>query len=75
MPIWGEENLNRHIRSDSVKAGLLMNRGYVVIRIKNLIKNLSAKNMRDVFEKLTVELKKIEQEFPPMDKRLVEIET
>ena len=52
-----------------------MNRGYVVIRIKNLIKNLSAKNMRDVFEKLTVELKKIEQEFPPMDKRLVEIET
>ena len=75
LPIWGEENLNRHIRSDSVKAGLLMNRGYVVIRIKNLIKNLSAKNMRDVFEKLTVELKKIEQEFPPMDKRLVEIET
>ena len=75
LPIWGEENLNRHIRADAVKAGLLINRGYVIIRIKNLIKNLSGKNMRNAFDKLLVELKKIEEKFPPLAKRLVEIET
>lgn len=75
LPIWGETNLNRHIRSDAVKAGLLINRGYVIIRIKNLIKNLSAKNMRNVFGSLLTELKKIEEKFPPLAKRLVEIET
>ena len=75
LPIWGEANLNRHIRADAVKAGLLINRGYVIIRVKNLIKNLSAKNMRDAFDILLVELKKVEENFPPLAKRLIEIET
>ena len=75
LPIWGETNLQRHIRSDAQKAGLLINRGFAIIRVKNLIKNLSAKNMRDVLGAIIVELKKIEDQFPPISKRLIEIES
>ena len=75
LPIWGEANLQRHIRADAQKAGLLINRGFAIIRVKNLIKNLSAKNMRDVLNSIIVELKKIEEEFPPPTKRLIEIES
>jgi len=75
LPIWGETNLQRHIRSDSQKAGLLINRGFVIIRVKNMIKNLSAKNMRDALDAIIIELKKIEDQFPPISKRLIEIES
>ena len=74
-PIWGEENLQKHIRADAEKAGLLINRGFVVLRVKNLIRNLSSKNMRDALSQITDELVKIENKFPPVSKRLIEIET
>ena len=75
LPIWGEESLNRHIRADAQKAGLLMNRGFVILRVKNIIRNLSQKNMRETLAAIIVELKKIEKKFPPATKRLIEIET
>ena len=40
-----------------------------------MIKNLSAKNMRDALDTIIVELKKIEDKFPPISKRLIEIES
>ena len=75
LPIWGEESLNRHIRADAQKAGLLMNRGCVILRVKNIIRNLSQKNMRETLAAIIVELKKIEKKFPSATKRLIEIET
>lgn len=75
LPIWGEESLNRHIRADAQKAGLLMNRGFAILRVKNIIRNLSQKNMRETLAAIIVELKKIEKKFPPATKRLIEIET
>jgi len=75
LPIWGEENLQKHVRADAEKAGLLINRGFVVLRVKNLIRNLSSKNMRDALSQITDELVKIENAFPPVSKRLIEIET
>jgi very-short-patch-repair endonuclease len=74
LPIWGETNLQKHIRADAIKAGLIINRGMVIIRVKNLIKNLSSKNMRDVLELVVKTLAKIENSFPSVDKRLIEIE-
>ena len=47
----------------------------VIIRVKNLIKNLSSKNMRDVLSLVVETLTKIENKFPPVDRRLIEIET
>tara|TARA_R110000824_G_scaffold14985_3_gene63343 strand:- start:12128 stop:12916 length:789 start_codon:yes stop_codon:yes gene_type:complete len=75
LPIWGEESLQRNIRSDAQKAGLLINRGFVILRVKNIIRNLSQKNMRDTLNGIVVELKKIENNFPPISKRLIEIES
>ena len=75
LPIWGESNLQKHIRADAQKAGLLINRGYVVLRVKNMIKNLSSKNMRDALSQVIIELKKIDKKFPDPSKRLIEIET
>ena len=75
LPIWGETNLQKHIRADAQKAGLLINRGYAVLRVKNIIRNLSSKNMRDALNAVIVELQKIEKKFPSPSKRLIEIET
>ena len=75
LPIWGEANLQRHIRSDSQKAGLLINRGFVVLRVKNIIRNLSQKNMRETLAGVVEQLEKIEAKFPPATKRLIEIES
>jgi len=74
LPIWGEANLQKHIRSDAQKAGLLINRGFVILRVKNIIRNLSSKNMRDTLEAVIIELQKIEADFPPTSRRLIEIE-
>ena len=75
LPIWGEESLQKHIRADAQKAGMLINRGYVVLRVKNLIKNISQKRMRDILNQVIGELSKIENKFPSQSKRLIEIET
>ena len=75
LPIWGEESLQKHIRADAQKAGMLINRGYVVLRVKNLIKNISQKRMRDILNQVIRELSKIENKFPSQSKRLIEIET
>jgi very-short-patch-repair endonuclease len=74
FPIWGEDNLQKHISADNRKTGLLLNHGFVIIRIKHLTKNLSEKNKREVFDCLMVELKRIEQQFPPKRKRYIELE-
>jgi very-short-patch-repair endonuclease len=75
LPIWGQENLERHIRADAQKAGLLINRGFVVLRVKNIIRNLSQKNMRETLAGVVEQLEKIEKKFPPATKRLIEIES
>ena len=74
LPIWGEATLQKHIRSDAQKSGLLINRGFVIVRVKNLIKNISNKRMRDILNQISEELDKIEEKFPPLTKRLIEIE-
>tara|TARA_R110002020_G_scaffold5117_18_gene21718 strand:- start:190 stop:978 length:789 start_codon:yes stop_codon:yes gene_type:complete len=75
LPIWGQQSLDRHIRSDAQKAGLLINRGFVILRVKNVIRNLSNKNMREALSAVIEQLQKIENKFPPVTKRLIEIET
>ena len=75
LQIWGEENLQRHIRADAQKAGLLINRGFVILRVKNIIRNLSQKNMRETLALVAQELEKIKDDFPPVSKRLIEIES
>ena len=69
--IWGEEKLQQRIKSDLDKDGLLLGAGYVIIRIKYLVKNLSAKYKRDVLKSILEHLKNIEENFPEKGQRLI----
>lgn len=74
FPIWGEESLVKHLNSDRLKNGLLLEAGYIVIRIKHLVKNLSEIHKRRVLTSLLEVLQSIERTLPAEDKRLIEIE-
>jgi very-short-patch-repair endonuclease len=52
LPIWGEEKLAKHLAADQDKNGLLLQYGFSVIRIKNLLRDNSQSNLRKVFEEL-----------------------
>jgi len=80
FPIWGEteekrqKNLQRQIQSDTHKTGLILSHDFVMIRVKNIAKNLSEKTKRDVLKKIVKTLKAIEKKFPPKNKRYIELE-
>jgi very-short-patch-repair endonuclease len=73
-PVWGEDRLRKQQSADTVKQGLLLNNGYVLIRVKQLDRSMSVKRMKDVYELILLELRKIEEEFPPAGRRLIEME-
>ena len=73
-PIWGETNLQKHIKADAHKTGLLLAKGFVVVRIKHLISSLSEKHKRDILSSLLSLLEKIKKEFPKKQKRYMELE-
>jgi len=80
LPIWGETQaekqkiLQKHIKSDAHKSGLLLSQGFVVIRVKHLTKSLSEKHKRDVLDRVLTELDKIRNKFPSKTKRYIELE-
>lgn len=74
FPIWGEESLIKHINADREKNGLLIQSGYIVIRVKHLVKNLSEIHKRKVLTSLLNVLDCISIRVPPETERLIEIE-
>ena len=74
LPIWGEEKLQRHQAADAKKAGLLINEGYVLVRVKQITKSLSKKKLRDVLSSVVEVLDQIKEEFPAKENRIIEIE-
>ena len=80
FPIWGDDdvqkqaNLQKRIKADAHKSGLLLAQGFVLIRVKHLTKSLSEKHKRNVLESVLELLNKIEKKFPPKTKRYIELE-
>lgn len=74
IPIWGEEKLQKQIKADTEKQGLLINSGYVLIRIKQMDKTVSAKRLRDTIAIIREQLEIIKNKFPDRNNRLIEIE-
>jgi very-short-patch-repair endonuclease len=74
LPLYGEETLRRTIISDNEKNGLLRYTGFVVLRVAQRKKTLSKKTMRDTWDAIEIELKKIAKKLPPKDQRYKEIE-
>lgn len=74
MPIWGEEKLQKQQSSDIIKQGILLDRGYVILRIRQIDKSISMTRMNKLSEVVLSELGKIKKKFPSKKKRLIEIE-
>lgn len=74
MPIWGYENLQKHIKADAEKSGLLLYNGYVVIRVKHLTKSVSQKQQRLALERISQKLQNIRNKFPDKGNRYIELE-
>lgn len=74
FPIWGASKFAKQQLADSTKQGLLLNAGYVILRVKQMDKSFSKKRMDDVLKAIVAELKLIENEFPAEGRRFIEIE-
>jgi very-short-patch-repair endonuclease len=74
FPIWGEESLDKNIESDNKKNSLLLTYGFVIIRVKHISKGVSEKYKRDLLRTILEVLNSIEENFPELENRLIEIE-
>lgn len=74
FPIWGEEKLQKQIKADFHKTGLILSKGFVIIRVKHLSDSTCLADK----EKLRLDILKIlgtiEKNFPKESERLIEIE-
>lgn len=75
LPIWGEEKLQKQIKADLDKNGLILSKGFVIIRVKNLSDSLSLSGQEKLKNTLIELLNNIKTEFPKESKRYIEIET
>ena len=73
LPIWGEEKLQKQVNADLRKSGVLLSKGYVVIRVKSLGQESLAKK-ESLIEQVLTHLSEIDDEFPPRSKRFIEVE-
>jgi very-short-patch-repair endonuclease len=57
LPIWGEEALAKRVALDNEKNGLLLGEGYSIIRVKCLVKNMTNKRQKILFNLILETLK------------------
>lgn len=74
LPIWGEEKLQKQIKADSNKTGLILSKGMVIIRIKNLSDSVCLADREKLKLDLLNLLGTIQKSFPKKSERYIEIE-
>jgi len=74
LPVFGEDKLAEVIKMDSIKNGLLIAKGYCVIRVKYLSKHSSLSIQRKLWDLVSEQVEKVSNRFPPKNKRLIELE-
>ena len=74
MPIWGEEKLQKQIKADSNKTGLILSKGMLIIRIKNLSDSTCLADREKLKLDLLNLLGTIKESFPKKSERYIEIE-
>lgn len=72
LPVWGEDALQRNIKYDNKKSGLILGKGLVLIRIKQL-SDFSPTRAKLLYEQLIANLLNIKNKFPDINNRLIEI--
>ena len=74
IPIFGEARLQNTIKFDAIKNGLLLSKGYCIIRVKYMCKHISRSVERKLWSLVSKEVEKIEDKFPSKNKRYIELE-
>lgn len=74
LPIWGDEKLQKQIKSDSNKTGLILSKGFVIIRIKHMSNSISLVNRENLKNNLIDLLNNISDNFPKESERYIEVE-
>ena len=74
LPIWGEEKLQKQIKADENKTGLILGKGFAIIRVKNLSDSVSLSKQHKLKERLIELLGDIKKSFPVKSKRYIELE-
>jgi very-short-patch-repair endonuclease len=74
LPIWGEEKLQKQIKADQNKTGLILSKGFIIIRVKNLSDSLSLVKQEELKTKILSILENIKEKYPDKSKRYIEIE-
>lgn len=74
LPIWGDEKLQKQIKADYNKTGLILSKGMVIIRIKNLSDSVCLSDREKLKNNLSILLNKIKLDFPKKSERYIELE-
>jgi len=74
LPIWGAEKLQKQIKADEIKTGLILSRGFFIIRVKNLYNSISLHNQEQLKNNLITKLSEIESKQHSQSQRYIEIE-
>jgi very-short-patch-repair endonuclease len=74
LPVWGEDRLQKQMKADLDKNGLILSKGFVMIRIKALKTRLSLVDEEDLKNLVLKHLCDIETNFPPESERYLEVE-
>jgi very-short-patch-repair endonuclease len=74
LPIWGEEKLQKQIKADQHKTGLILSKGFIIIRVKNLYDSLSLIKQEELKDSILAILNSIKSDYPEKSKRYIEIE-
>jgi len=74
LPLFGEAKLAETIKMDSIKNGLLVSKGFCVVRVKYLCRNMNKSVERKLWGLVSEAVDKIKDKFPPKSKRFIELE-
>lgn len=73
LPIWGDEAFKKRQKLDADKNGLLLSKGYVIIRFKFNDNKLSLYNKTMAMNKIIEIVQSVEKNFPDKDNRFYEV--
>jgi very-short-patch-repair endonuclease len=74
LPVWGEDRLKKQMKADLDKNGLILSKGFVMLRIKAIKTRLSLKEKEELKITVLQQLKNIETSFPKETERYIEVE-
>tara|TARA_R100000988_G_C3950754_1_gene140966 strand:- start:366 stop:878 length:513 start_codon:yes stop_codon:yes gene_type:complete len=74
LPLFGESKLAETIKMDSIKNGRLISKGFCVIRVKYLCRNMNKSVERKLWNLVSEKVGDIKEEFPSESKRFIELE-